>query len=119
MNSNLPTKRRGRPPANPAKQAEKTRTEKRMFANEQMRLRRAVLKVLPLVLQKLLNLALEGDVQAARLLLERALPPLANVKEAIVLTEEEAAAQASTAGRVNPDLLAAIIKQLYGANEQQ
>lgn len=115
MNSNLPAKRRGRQPANP----EKARTEKRRFTNEQMRLRRAILKVLPPVLQKLLNLALEGDVQAARLLLERALPPLASAKEAIVLTEEEAAAQDLSAGRVDPERLAAIIKALYGVNERQ
>lgn len=58
---------------------------------EALRLRRAILKVLPPVLQKLFNLAMSGDVQAAKLLLDRALPPLAPAREPVMLRGESAA----------------------------
>ncbi len=53
--------------------------------HESARLRRAIARVLPPILQKLYELAMQGDVQAARLLLDRALPPLAPVRDAVLL----------------------------------
>lgn len=61
---------------------------RRANTSEQLRLRRAILKILPPVLQKLFQMAIEGDTQAAKLLLERALPPLSAVRDAIVLNGE-------------------------------
>lgn len=58
---------------------------KTMNDNESHRIRRAILKVLPEVLQRLYYAALEGDVQAAKLLLDRALPALTPVRDAVVL----------------------------------
>jgi hypothetical protein len=52
------------------------------------RLRRIIARVLPPVLQRLYDLALRGDVQAAKLLLDRALPPLAPVRDTVVLNGE-------------------------------
>lgn len=53
--------------------------------NDTHRLRRAILKVLPEVLQRLYYAALDGDTQAAKLLLERALPALTPVRDAVML----------------------------------
>jgi hypothetical protein len=53
--------------------------------SETARLRHAIRKVLPPVLQKLYQLAIAGDVQAARLLLDRALPPLQPVRDAVLI----------------------------------
>ncbi len=53
--------------------------------SETTRLRNAIRKVLPPVLQKLYQMAIAGDVQAARLLLDRALPPLQPVRDAVLI----------------------------------
>jgi hypothetical protein len=53
--------------------------------SETARLRHAIRKVLPPVPQKLYQLAIAGDVQAARLLLDRALPPLQPVRDAVLI----------------------------------
>lgn len=49
---------------------------------EAQKLRDMIRAALPPVLSRLYQMALRGDVQAAKLLLERALPPLAPAKEA-------------------------------------
>lgn len=54
-------------------------------AAEGAQLRRAIRKVLPPVLQKLYQLAIAGDVQAAKLLLDRALSPLQPVRDAVMI----------------------------------
>jgi hypothetical protein len=56
--------------------------------SEAARLRRTIARVLPPVLQRLYDLAMRGDVQAAKLLLDRALPPLAPVRDTVVLNGE-------------------------------
>ncbi|MGC8854974.1 MAG: hypothetical protein ACP5OY_08710 [Halothiobacillaceae bacterium] len=55
---------------------------------EVLRLRNAIRRILPPVLQKLYQLAIAGDVQAAKLLLDRALPALTPVRDAVVLNGE-------------------------------
>jgi hypothetical protein len=57
--------------------------------HESARLRRAIARVLPPILQKLYELAIQGDVQAAKLLLDRALPPLAPVRDAVLLEGDD------------------------------
>lgn len=64
------------------------RQRKPRDASEAARMRRAILKVLPPVLQRLYQMAVGGDVQAAKLLLDRALPPLSPVRDAVVLQGE-------------------------------
>ena len=70
-------------------------------AAETAQLRRAIRKVLPPVLQKLYQLAVAGDVQAAKLLLDRALPPLQAVRDAVFLDGD-------TPGALKADLLAKV-----------
>jgi hypothetical protein len=65
------------------------------------RLREAIAKKLPKIVKKLEQLALAGDVQAARTLMERALPPLRAQSARVVLPELAAAA--------NPTAQAALI----------
>lgn len=65
------------------------------------RLREAIAKKLPKIVKKLEELALAGDVQAARTLMERALPPLRAQSARVVLPELAAAA--------NPTAQAALI----------
>lgn len=70
-------------------------------AAEGAQLRRAIRKVLPPVLQKLYQLAVAGDVQAAKLLLDRALPPLQPVRDAVML-------EGDTPEAMKADLLAKV-----------
>jgi hypothetical protein len=59
--------------------------KRKRMTDDGQQLRRAIRKVLPPVLQKLYQLAVAGDVQAAKLLLDRALPPLQPVRDAVIL----------------------------------
>jgi hypothetical protein len=97
----------------PAKRQRRSRD-----TSEAARLRRAILKVLPPVLQRLYQMALGGDVQAAKLLLERALPPLSPVRDAVVLQGESPAEwraellEAVVSGNIAPREALAVLELL-------
>ena len=61
---------------------------------ETQRLRNMIRKALPPVLTKMYEMALAGDVQAAKLLLDRSLPTLSAVKESPAISGETRTAQA-------------------------
>lgn len=63
-----------------------TRGIRRSRPSEAEKIRAMIRAALPPVLNRLYELALAGDVQAAKLLLDRSLPPLAPVKDKPSLT---------------------------------
>lgn len=74
---------------------------KARYQYDTARLRHAIRQVLPAVVQKLYQLAIAGDVQAAKILMDRALPPLQPVREAITL-------EGDTQKALKADLLAKV-----------
>ena len=63
-------------------------------ASETQRLRNVIRRALPPVLQKLYEMALEGDTTAAKILIDRALPALAPVKEPVTFSGDTRKAMA-------------------------
>jgi len=63
-------------------------------ATDTQKLRTTIRRALPPVLSKLYEMALAGDVQAAKLLLDRSLPTLSSIKEPPAISGETRTAQA-------------------------
>ena len=73
---------------------------------------------MPTILQKLIDMALDGDIQACRILIDRVMPPLRPVEQAVELslptdaglTEQGAAiVSAMAAGQLSPGQGAAML----------
>lgn len=90
-------------------------------SGEVAKLRAAISQHVPEILEKLADQAKEGDAQAARLLLERVLPPVkaielpANIDlapDADIVTQARAVLAAIVAGELEPSQAALVIRAL-------
>lgn len=89
--------------------------------SEITRLRAAIAEHVPSILEQLVTAAKSGDVQAARLILERVLPPLKSIEQAVALQLPEggtltakaaAVLNAAAAGDLAPGQAAQLIAAL-------
>lgn len=95
---------------------------RRPGASEVGRLRKAIAEHVPDVLEKLAHQAKAGDVAAARLLLERVLPPVRATEQAVPLNlpdsglvaQGEAVLAAVSAGQLAPGQAAQLLQALGG-----